>query len=294
MIKTTPNKKLISLKRKSIVLLIFSSISFLLILFRLIFLQLLNHESYKKMSDENRIRLISSQPIRGRILDKNGYVLANSRVKYSLIIKPQAINKRNWEKHKLRISDLLKIDSNVIQKKYFDGFKKQELSVTIVDDLNEEQIIKFKENEDNLLSFEIATRLIRNYPYKSVAAHVIGYTQPINDSEYKFLSKKGYRLNDLIGRTGIEYVYEDFIRGEWGGEMVEVNSLGQFQKSLGTRPPVQGNDIELTIDLNLQLVAEEVLQDKKAGAIIVMDPKDGGEYRLFLNHLYSFTYFKFF
>ena len=86
MIKKSPNKKLISLKRQPLVLLIFSSISFLLILFRLIFLQLLNHESYKKMSDENRIRLIASQPIRGRILDKNGYVLADSRVKYSLII----------------------------------------------------------------------------------------------------------------------------------------------------------------------------------------------------------------
>jgi len=88
LIKTSPNKKFISLKRQPLVLLIFSSISFLLILFRLIFLQLLNYESFKKMSDENRIRLIASQPIRGRILDKSGSVLADSRVKYSLIIKP--------------------------------------------------------------------------------------------------------------------------------------------------------------------------------------------------------------
>jgi len=275
LIKTTPNKKLISLKREPLVLLIFSSISFLLILCRLIFLQLLNYESFKKMSDENRIRLIASQPIRGRILDKNGYVLADSRIKYSLIIKPQSVKESNWEKHKSTISALLNLDSNVIQKKYFDGLKKQKLSVTILDDLNVDQLIKFKENENNLSSFEIATKLIRNYPYKSVAAHVIGYTQPITESEYKFLYKKGYKLNDLIGRTGIEYVYEDFIRGEWGGEMVEVNSLGKFQRSLGIKPPVQGNDIELTIDLNLQLVAEEVLKDKKAGAIIVMDPRDG-------------------
>jgi len=275
LIKTTPNKKLISLKRQPLVLLIFSSISFLLILFRLIFLQLLNYESFKKMSDENRIRLIASRPIRGKILEKNGYVLADSRVKYSLIIKPQSVNKSNWEKHKSRISDLLNIDSNVIQEKYSDGLKNQKLSVTILDDLNVDQLIKFKENEGNLISFEIATKLIRNYPYKSLAAHVIGYTQPITESEYKFLSKKGYKLNDLIGRTGIEYVYEDFIRGEWGGEMVEVNSLGKFQRSLGKKPPAQGNDVELTIDLDLQLVAEEVLKDKKAGAIIVMDPRDG-------------------
>jgi len=273
--KSSSNKKLFLLKRQPLVLLIFSSISFLLILFRLIFLQLLNHESFKKMSEENRIRLIASQPIRGRIFDKNGYVLADSRVKYSLIIKPQSIKESNWEKHKSIISDLLNLDRNEIQKKFFDGQKNQKLLVTILDDLNVDQLIKFKENEDSLFSFEIATKLIRNYPYKSVAAHVIGYTQPITESEYKILSKKGYQLNDLIGRTGIEYVYEDFIRGEWGGEMVEVNSLGKFQRSLGIKPPRQGNDIELTIDMNLQLVAEEALLEKKAGAIIVMDPRDG-------------------
>ena len=207
MVKTSTNKKLFSLKRQPLVLIIFSSISFLLILLRLIFLQLLNYESFKKMSDENRIRLIASQPIRGRILDKNGSVLADSRVKYSLILKPQSVKDSNWEKHKLSISDLLNIDSEIIQKKFLYGLNNQKLAVTILDDLNEEQLIKFKENEDNFLSFEIATKLIRNYPYKSVAAHVIGYTQPITDEEYKFLSQKGYKLNDLIGRTGIEYVY---------------------------------------------------------------------------------------
>ena len=122
MTKTSTNKKLISLKRQPLVLLIFSSISFLLILFRLIFLQLLNYESFKKMSDENRIRLIASQPIRGRILDKNGYVLADSRVKYSLIMKPQSVKKNNWEKHKSSISNLLNIDINFIQKQYLNKF----------------------------------------------------------------------------------------------------------------------------------------------------------------------------
>ncbi len=227
------------------------------------------------MSDENRIRLIPSQPIRGRILDNNGNVLADSRVQYSLIIKPQSINVSNWEKDKLSLSNLLNVDSSVIQKKYSDGLNSQKLSVTILDDLNIDQLIKFKENEDNLFSFEIASKLIRNYPYNSLAAHVIGYTQPITDLEYKVLSNKGYKLNDLIGRTGIEHVYEDFIRGEWGGEMIEVNSLGKFKKSLGIKPSRKGNDIQLTIDMNIQLVAEEVLKDKKAGAIIVMDPRDG-------------------
>jgi len=67
-----------------------------------------------------------------------------------------------------------------------------------------DQLIKFKENEGNLSSFEIATNLVRTSPYKSLAAHVIGYTQSLTESEYKLLSEKGYKLNDLIGRTGIE------------------------------------------------------------------------------------------
>ena len=227
------------------------------------------------MSDENRIRLIATQPIRGRIMDKNGFVLADSKMKYSLIVKPQYVKESDWQENKLKISKLLDLDIDDLQKKYFEGLKKQQLSITLMEDLNVDQIIKFKEIESTLLGYEIATKIIRNYPYKTVAAHVIGYTQPITASEYKFLSKKGYRLNDLIGRTGIEYVYEDLIRGEWGGEMIEVNSLDIFQRSLGTKPSIQGQDIVLTIDLNLQLVAEEVLKDKKAGAIIVMDPRDG-------------------
>ena len=227
------------------------------------------------MSDENRIRLISSQPIRGRILAKNGEVLADSKLKYSLKIKPQHIDQSTWEQNKLKISNLLGVQPDELQKKYINGLKQQQLSINLLDNLSVNQVIKIKENESSLFGLEVSTKLIRNYPYKNVAAHVIGYTQPITDSEFEILSKKGYRLNDLIGRTGIEYVFEDLIRGEWGGEMVEVNSQGTFQKSLGIRPSKKGEDIQLTIDLNLQLVAEEVLRDKKAGAIIVLDPQDG-------------------
>ena len=273
--KSNSKTKSSFLKRQPFVLYLICSFSFLLILVRLIFLQLLNVDVYKKMSDENRIRLIATQPIRGRIIDKNGIVIADSKYKYSLIVKPQYVNETDWQKYQLDISNIFDEDINILQQKYFDGLKKRKLSVTLIEDLNVEEVIKFKENENILFGFEIATKLIRNYPYKTAAAHLIGYTQPVTESEYKFLSKKGYKLNDLIGRTGIEYVYEDFIRGEWGGEMIEVNSLGTFQQSLGVKPSIQGNDIKLTIDMNLQLVAEKVLQEKKAGAIVVLDPRDG-------------------
>ena len=227
------------------------------------------------MSDENRIRLIASQPIRGRILDKNGLILADSKYKYSLIIKPQYVSNSDWIEYKEKLSILLDLEKDSLHKRYFEGLNKKFFSITLVDDLTVNQLIKFKENERRFNGLEISTKLTRNYPYETVASHVIGYTQPITDKEFNTLSKKGYKLNDLIGRTGIEFVYEDWIRGEWGGEMIEVNSAGSFQKSLGVKPSKKGKDIKLTIDLNLQLVAEEMLKDKKGGAIIVMDPRDG-------------------
>ncbi|MDC3164254.1 penicillin-binding protein 2 [Prochlorococcus sp. AH-716-F13] len=269
------NNKFPSFNRQPLVFYLITTFTFLLILIRLIFLQLLNHETYKKMSDENRIRLIATQPIRGRILDKNGLILADSRFKYSLIIKPQYVSNKAWQKYKSKISKLFNISSDSLQKKYSNGLKNKNFSITLLDDLKVDQVIKFKENENILNGLEISTKMIRNYPYNTVASHVIGYTQPITDSEFKILSKKGYKLNDLIGRTGIEFVYEDHIRGEWGGEMIEVNSSGIFTKSLGIKPSKQGKDLELTIDLNLQLIAEDVLKDKNGGAIIVMDPRDG-------------------
>ena len=227
------------------------------------------------MSDQNRIRLIATEPIRGKILDKNGEVLVSSKLEYSLLIKPQFVSETKWQKYKYSLANLLNLQIEKLDLKYFKGIKNKKFSINLVDNLSVEQIIKFKENEDNFLGIEILRKVKRDYPYKTLGAHALGYTSAITNSEYKILSKKGYRLNDLIGRTGVEAAYENYLRGEWGGEMIEVNANGNVQKSLGIKPSKKGKDITLTIDLSLQKVAEKVLQDKKGGAVIVMDPRDG-------------------
>jgi len=268
-------QRFVCLKKQHLIIYSITSFAFLLILVRLFFLQIINYEAYKEMSDENRIRLISTQPIRGNIVDRNGNILANSILKYSLIAKPQFIDKYTWENSVLSLSQLLNINAVELGERYDEGINQNLYSIQLVEDLTPEQLIKFQENQNLFLGIEIKTRVLRNYPYQTLAAHALGYTSPITENEYKFLSKDGYRLNDLIGRTGIEYAYEDLLRGSWGGEMIEVDSAGNFQRSLGIKLSEKGNDIELTIDLDIQLVAEEVLSDKKGGAIIVMDPRDG-------------------
>ena len=269
------NKKLVQLNNQHIIILILSSFAFLLIFLRLFFLQVINNQTFKKMSDQNRIRLIATEPIRGKILDKNGELLATSKLEYSLIIKPQFVTETKWQEYKYSLANFLNLEIEKLDLKYYDGINNQKYSITLVDNLSVEQIIKFKENEDNFLGIEILRKVKRDYPYKTLGAHAIGYTSAITNLEYEILSKKGYRLNDLIGRTGVEAAYENYLRGEWGGEMIEVNANGNVQKSLGIKPSKKGKDITLTIDLSLQKVAEKVLQDKKGGAVIVMDPRDG-------------------
>ena len=269
------NKRFVNLSNQYKIIFLSSFFSFLLIFLRLFFLQVINNETYKKMSDQNRIRLIATEPIRGKILDKNGNVLVRSKLNYSLIIKPQFVSENIWQKYKYSIANLLSLDIEKLDLKYKNALKNKKYSINLVNNLSVDQIIKFKENQENFFGIEILRKVKRDYPYKTLGAHALGYTSAITNSEFKILSKKGYRLNDLIGRTGVEAAYEKYLRGEWGGEMIEVNSNDIFQKSLGVKPSKKGEDVTLTIDLSLQKISEDVLKDKKGGAVVVMDPRDG-------------------
>jgi penicillin-binding protein 2 len=148
------------------------------------------------------------------------------------------------------------------------------------------QIQKSSEGEDTLklLERDKALRLIsegeknleidslRNYPYKEIASHVLGYTGQISEEELK--EKAGdYTANDLTGKTGIEKQYESFLRGIPGKELVEVDSLGNTIRNLGQTDPIPGKDITLTLDLSLQKVSYEALSEIEKGAIIVSTPK---------------------
>ena len=117
--------------------------------------------------------------------------------------------------------------------------------------------------------------VLRQYPYGSLAAHVIGYTSNLTEEEYGRLKDKGYRLSDRIGRSGLESRYESHLRGEWGGQQLEVNAAGRVQRVLGDKPARAGRDLRLTIDLDLQRAAERALDTVAKGAIVALDPQTG-------------------
>tara|TARA_B100000700_G_scaffold201946_1_gene222081 strand:+ start:256 stop:2067 length:1812 start_codon:yes stop_codon:yes gene_type:complete len=242
---------------------------------RLFWMQILNGSYYRKLSDENRIRLISKAPIRGRLLDRNKKVLVDNRFLYSLVLQPRLVNSKRWLILRDRLSSLLNISPDSLELAYTKGLTKKDLRIVLARDITHENVLRFKEQERHLKGVQINEELVRYYPFNSLASHSFGYTQLITRNEYKRLSEKGYELNDRIGRSGLEAAFESHLRGEWGGEMLEVDSTGVVQSSLGFKLPKAGKDLVLTIDLRLQLAAERALKDKTGGAIVALDPRTG-------------------
>ncbi len=242
---------------------------------RLFWLQIVQGSFYKRLSDENRIRLVSRAPIRGRILDRKGKILADNSLSYTLSVQPRLLKKENWPSLRDRLSSLLNLPKLELDERYRRGLTEDPFRIILVRNLAKTKVLRFIESQQFLNGAQLDEELLRYYPNGRLASHVLGYTQPITQNEFTLLSNKGYEFRDRIGRTGVEAAYESHLRGKWGGEMLEVDASGIVQRSLGIRPAMAGNDLLLTIDLELQKAAENALEDKRAGAMVVLDPRTG-------------------
>ena len=242
---------------------------------RLVWMQLLEGSRYRELADENRIRLVPRSPIRGRLLDRKGRVLATSRLSYSLYLEPRLVEDEDWPALRDRLARLLKLDPAKLDQERQRGPDRTGFRTTLALDLRPEQVLRFREQALGLNGAQVDVDILRHYPHGTLAAHALGYTQPITEAEYEILAERGYRIRDRIGRTGVEAAYESHLRGKWGGQMLEVNAMGEVQRNLGDRPSQPGRDLTLTLDLDLQRVAEQALADKSGGAVVALDPKDG-------------------
>ena len=242
---------------------------------RLVWMQLLEGARFRELADENRIRLVPRSPMRGRLLDRKGRVLASSRLSYSLFLEPRLVSDVDWPELRDRLARLLSLDPDLLDKRRGRGPDPGGYRTTLVLDLKPEQVLRFREQALGLKGAQVDVEILRHYPHGTLAAHALGYTQPITEEEYEVLADKGYRIRDRIGRTGVEAAYESHLRGVWGGQMLEVNAMGEVQRNLGDRPSQAGRDLTLTLDLDLQRVAEQALADKPGGAVVALDARDG-------------------
>lgn len=241
---------------------------------RLAYLQLIEGTRNRQLAENNRIRLIPRQPERGNIFDRKGKILASSRLSHAVYVWPMAPKKAEWPKSRKRLSQILKISEAEIQKRLEQAGYNSTTLVRVARDLNPGQITALAEYSNELEDVEVYIEAARNYPNGELAAHVLGYTGEMNDEELATMRDEGYRLGDIIGQMGVEAAEEKQLRGKWGGQQVEVDGAGRIMRILGEKPASPGQDVHLTLDLNLQKAAEAALGDRQ-GAIVALDPRNG-------------------
>jgi penicillin-binding protein 2 len=230
------------------------------LLSRLWFLQVLTGERYAEASETNRVRIVWLEAPRGRILDRHGVELVKNRGSLAVglrrdDLKDPALRSRVVS----RLAKLLKIRARDVTRRLDDKRNSPYRPAIIATDVSEQAIFEISEHAERYPGAVTLTLPVRLYPKGTLAAHVLGYVGETTENELKDLRDKGYRLGDEIGRTGIERAYEEYLRGKPGVDKLEVNSSGIVLRSLGAQEAVPGKDVMLSIDAEVQAVAEEAL-----------------------------------
>ncbi|AUJ70908.1 penicillin-binding protein 2 [Pseudoalteromonas sp. NC201] len=252
-------------------------------------LQVTEHETYRTRSNDNRIKVIPVAPNRGLIYDRNGVLLAENRPVYNLEVIPEDVE--DLEASLASVRQLIEISEQEVEDfkkeiKHNRRFKSQVLKGR----LNEEEVAILSVNQHRLPGFSVEARLSRYYPYGDTLTHALGYVAKLNKEELFDLELEGkdtnYRATHDIGKLGVEKFYEEQLHGIVGSRRVEVNNRGRIIRTLSMETPQPGKDLVLTLDIGLQQIVQHVLKDTR-GAIIVMDPRDGGILALYSNPSYD-------
>jgi len=263
-----------------------NSLSFLIIftfgvlLIGLLNLDLLQGAKFRKLSDSNCIRLIAQLGARGNILDRNGEVIVDSKISYDVLILPQESNQ--VDRILNGVSRILEIGVKELETNFRNNYFSSSIPVTVASNIDIKKAILLEEYRLEEPSIIVQPVPLRHYPYGALAAHVIGYVNEIDRWRLTKLEDYGYKTKDIVGFGGVEEKYDYYLRQEEGGLSVEVNHRGKFMRVLGFQPPSNGRDIQLTLDLKIQKIAEEALSMRK-GSIILMDPQ-GGEILALANY----------
>lgn len=236
-------------------------------------LQILDFQVFWQKSEANRIREIVVPPQRGLIRDRNGVVLAKNIASFKASLIRE--NCKDFEESCLRISELLDLEPDVLKERV-EKYKSLALFQPIVvkDNLTYEEVARIKSRQYELPELIVQSEPKRNYPFGTLASHVLGYLQEISPAEMEMDQYKTRRMGDLIGKTGLEKQYEDSLVGTEGKILEIVDSVGREIGEVSKIDPIRGNELHLTLDFDLQKKAEEILEGRE-GAVIVMKPETG-------------------
>ena len=250
-----------------------------LLAMRLIYLQVIRHDELDAQAETNRTVIVPVVPNRGLILDRNGIVLATNYSAYTLEISPSKV--ANVEQTIEELSKVLDITPR--DRRRFKKLREESKgidSLPIRTRLTDEEVAKFAAQRFRFPGVEIKARLFRNYPWGELASHVIGYIGRINQAEKKIIEEwpdedqSNYRGTEYIGKLGVEQSFEKELHGLTGVEQVETSAGGRAVRKLASHPATPGNTVQLSIDIKLQNLIEEMYGERR-GALVALDPKTG-------------------
>jgi len=275
--------------RRTFIAFIGIMVMLLILLSNIYDLEINSYEKYQTRSNSNRIKLLPVAPNRGLIYDRNGVLLAENKPIYSLeIIAEQTTD---LQKHIAEVSELLEI-SEEKQQKVFQSLKRNRRfkSIELHSRLSAQQVALFSVNQHRFPGFFIDARLKRYYPFGDLTTHSLGYVARINSRDSIRLAEKNlsedYAATRNIGKLGLEKYYEDLLHGTIGHQEVEINSQGRVIRTLNYTPPISGQDLTISIDIELQMIAKRALAGKR-GAVVAMDPRSGEILAMYSNPSYD-------
>lgn len=245
----------------------------MILVVRLWYLQILHGPDYVKLSENNRIRMQWINAPRGNIWDRNGKEIISNRPFFNVTWvredapNPDLVIKKMATILKVEISELLeRIRESEDYPRY--------VPIRLKEDIDWKTLVYIENHRYDLPGIRVEVLPSRKYLHQNLGSHMIGYLGRINPSELVKRKDEGYQPNDLIGKLGIEKLYEKTLKGEKGQRYVEVDVQGFEQREIATQEPLSGSDIKLTIDLDLQEIAEKALEGK-GGAVVAMEVNTG-------------------
>lgn len=242
---------------------------------RLVYLQVHEHEYYSTKSDNYRIHIQPVVPNRGLIYDRNGVLLAENKPSYTLTLVKE--NAGDIQASLDLLKTLITLNPED-EEKFRERLKRRPVpfsSVPLRFNLSEDEIANVAVNQFQLPGISIEAQLVRHYPQGELMAHAVGYLASINEEELKLVDPVNYSGTHQMGKTGVEKFYEEILHGKVGYETVEKNARGQIMKVLDRSDPVPGEDIVLHLDSKLQKASVDALGEFMGG-IVALDPATGG------------------
>ena len=248
-----------------------------IIIIKFFYVQIIQHNYFEKKANNNRVKIVAIPPARGLIFDRNNRILAENKITLNLEIDQSKKNK---------------IDKIVTQLKPFISISKKDLSqyekiiknnyfsttIPLKTDLTPQEAAKFLANEYQINDVYLKSRLKRYYQHHEITSHVVGYINRINKKDLRMLTKKNrlslYKGSDHIGKRGIEQNYEHLIHGVPGFKKIEVDAKGNIVRTIKRKKPINGQNIHLSIDIELQKKAIDAFGNKK-GALVAISPLNG-------------------